>query len=101
MRQTIKLIIINKLKTTTIKENYTNSIEITNLESITNEHVFILNFNQGNIPKIHKDEEYIDDINKQILNIETSIENNIIEKEKIINVLFYNFYGNSVYFCMH
>lgn len=81
----IKELIINKLKTTTIKENYTNSIEITNLESITNEHVFILNFNQGNIPKIHKDEEYIDDINKQILNIETSIENNIIEKEKIIN----------------
>lgn len=81
----IKELIINKLKTTTIKENYTNSIEITNLESITNEHIFILNFNQGNIPKIHKDEEYIDDINKQILNIETSIENNIIEKEKIIN----------------
>jgi len=83
--QDIKELIINKLKKTTIKENYTNSIEITNLESITNEHVFILNFNQGNIPKIHKDEEYIDDINKQILNIETSIENNIIEKEKIIN----------------
>ena len=81
----IKELIINKLKKATIKNTYTNSIEITNLENIENEYTFILNFNQGNIPKIYKDEEYIDDLNKEILNIETSIENNIIEKEKVIN----------------
>jgi len=81
----IKDLIINKLKNTVIKNKYTNSIEITNLENIENEYVFILNFNQGNIPKIYKDEDYIDDLNKELLNIETSIENNIIEKEKVIN----------------
>ena len=80
----IKELIINKLKNTKISNNYTNCIEITNLENIDCEYTFILNFNQGNIPKIYKDEEYIDDLNRQILDIETSVENNIIEKEKVI-----------------
>ena len=80
----IKELIINKIKNTNIEEKTTNSIEITDLENIKDEYTFIMNFNQGSIPKIYKDEEYIDDKTKEKLNIETSIEKNIIEKEKTI-----------------
>ena len=80
----IKELIVNKLKNTNIEEKKTNKIEITTLENIKDEYTFILNFNQGSIPKIYKDEDYIDDKNKQKIGIETSIENNIIEKNKTI-----------------
>ena len=80
----IKELIINKLKNINIGEKLNNAIEITNLENITNEYVFVMNFNQGSIPKIYKDEEYIDDITLEQLNLNTSIENNILEKEKTI-----------------
>jgi ATP-dependent helicase/DNAse subunit B len=83
----IKELIINKLKNTKIEEKIDNSIEITNLENITDEYILIMNFNQGSIPKILKDEEYIDDETKQKLNLNTSIENNIIEKEKTIKLI--------------
>ena len=83
----IKELIVNKLKNTTIKEKLNNAIELTNLENITDEYTFIMNFNQGSIPKIYKDEEYIDDETKEKLNLNTSIENNIIEKEKTIKLI--------------
>lgn len=83
----IKELLINKLKNTTIEEKLNNAIEITNLENITDEYTFILSFNQGIIPKIYKDEDYIDDITKQTLNIDTSIEKNMIEKENTINLI--------------
>ena len=83
----IKELLINKLKNTTIEEKLNNAIEITNLENITDEYTFILSFNQGIIPKIYKDEDYIDDLTKQTLNIDTSIEKNMTEKEKTIKLI--------------
>ena len=83
----IKELLINKLKNTSIEKKLNNAIEITNLENITDEYVFILGFNQGIIPKIYKDEEYIDDNTLQTLNLDTSIEKNIIEKENTIKLI--------------
>jgi len=83
----LKELLINKLKNTSIEEKLDKAINITDLENITDEYVFILSFNQGIIPKIYKDEDYIDDITKQILNIDTSIEKNITEKENTIKII--------------
>ena len=83
----IKDLIINKLKNTTIETKLNNKIEIVNLEQITDEYVFIIGFNQGSIPKIYKDEDYIDDNTKKVLNLNTSIEKNIIEKENTIRLI--------------
>lgn len=83
----IKELLINKLKNTSLEEKLDNAIEITNLENITDEYTFILGFNQGIIPKIYKDEDYIDDLTKQILNIDTSIEKNMIEKQNTIKLI--------------
>ena len=46
-----------------------------------------MNFNQGSIPKIYKDEEYIDDDTLRKLNLDTSIEKNISEKNKTIKLI--------------
>ena len=83
----VKELIINKLKNTSIEEKLDNAIEITNLENITDEYTFILSFNQGIIPKIYKDEDYIDDETKTKIDLDTSIEKNILEKEKTIKLI--------------
>lgn len=83
----IKELLINKLKNTKIEEKLNNAIELTNLENITDEYTFILSFNQGIIPKIYKDEDYIDDYTLQTLNLDTSIEKNIIEKQNTIKLI--------------
>ena len=80
----IKDLIINKIKNTNIEEKLNNAVDIESLENITDEYVFIMNFNQGSIPKIYKDEEYIDDDTLRKLNLDTSIDKNISEKTKTI-----------------
>ena len=83
----IKELIINKLKNTSLEEKLDNAIELSNLEKITDEYTFILSFNQGIIPKIYKDEDYIDDETKTKIDLNTSIEKNILEKEKTIKLI--------------
>ena len=83
----IKDLIINKIKNTNIEEKLNNAVDIETLENITDEYVFIMNFNQGSIPKIYKDEEYIDDDTLRKLNLDTSIEKNISEKNKTIKLI--------------
>jgi ATP-dependent helicase/nuclease subunit B len=83
----IKELIINKIKNTNIETKLNKKIEPVELEEITNEYAFIIGFNQGSIPKIYKDEDYIDDNTKKTLNIDTSIEKNIIEKENTIKLI--------------
>ena len=86
----IKELIINDLKNTNIdislKENVIKEISIdTHINS--DEYVFLLGFNQGIIPIIKKDEDYFSDKDKLLLGIETSIDNNILEKNKVISII--------------
>ena len=86
----IKELIINDLKNTYIdlpvKEN---CIKEANIETKFNDddYVFLLGFNQGVFPVIYKDEEYLSDYEKMSLNVETSIDKNEYEKQKVISIL--------------
>lgn len=51
------------------------------------DYLFVLGFNEGSLPIIYKDEDYFTDNEKKILGIETSMEANLLEKEKVINTL--------------
>lgn len=51
------------------------------------DYVFVLSFNQGIIPIIYKDEEYLSDLEKQELNISLTVDKNNLEKEKIVKHL--------------
>lgn len=69
---------------------YKNGINIVELEEniFTDEdYVFVLSFNQGIIPKIYQDEDYLDDSLKQELNLDTSTLKNKNSKEKVISSL--------------
>ena len=87
---TIKELVIDSLKNTNICNNIKeNSIKEINLSSNIddNKYVFLFSFNQGIIPIIHKDEDYFSDKDKLILGVETSVDKNLVEKDKLINNL--------------
>ena len=80
--------IIENLKNYKIKEKAkNNAIKIINIDEIDDDYYFILGFNQGVLPHIYKDEDYLSDSEKSNLGIFTSIEKNKFEKEKIIEIL--------------
>lgn len=69
---------------------YKNGINVVELEEniFTDEdYVFVLSFNQGIIPKIYQDEDYLDDSLKKKLNLDTSTLKNKNSKEKVISSL--------------
>ena len=68
----------------------TNCIEIIDIKNNIideNEYIFLLGVNQGSIPVIYKDEDYISDSLKKQFNLESVEELNIIEKKTTINII--------------
>ena len=75
----VKALIETDLKNTVIEaDHYQEEVEIINsLNSVTNDdYVFLLGFNQGDIPKTYKDESYFNDTLKNKLGLETTNELN-------------------------
>jgi len=86
----VKSLIKTDLKNTKIKNtNIINSVHESDLENIYTEddYVYLLSFNQGIIPVIHKDENYLSDKDKEELNISLTVDKNIQEKEDTIKYL--------------
>ena len=70
------------LKNTYIKEShYTNEIEVVDFVP-RDDYVFLLNFNEGIIPKTYKDEDYITDSIKPVY-LDNTNDKNKYEKEKV------------------
>lgn len=79
--------IIHDLKNTFIpNKKLKNKVEIIDYKNdiINDEYVFMLSFNQENIPVIYKDEDYISDNIKDGLLLNLTIDKNKIEKELTI-----------------
>lgn len=82
----LKILLEYDLKHTYIENTkYTNIIEVVDYKNydFNDEYVFMFGFNQGVIPKIFKDEDYISDNIKPDY-LDNTIEKNIKEKEDII-----------------
>lgn len=82
----LKILISYDLYHTYIDEiKYTNMIEVVDFKNydFEDDYVFILGFNQGIIPKIYKDEDYIND-NIKLDYMDSTIEKNIKEKKDVI-----------------
>lgn len=85
---TIVYLIKEEIKNKKIKnKKLSNAINVTGIRNMTDsdKYYFILGFNEGILPKVYKDEDYISDLKKSKLGILTSIEKNEIEKEIVIN----------------
>ena len=86
----IKELITVDLKNTKLKRNnLVSSVHETNLDnSFTEEdYVYLLSFNQGIIPTIHKDESYLSDKENEELGVSLTVDKNIKEKEDTIKNL--------------
>lgn len=84
-------ILIYELKNTKIKYNYHNFINIIDINEIEKDDiVFILGFNQDVFPKLYIDNDYLTDLEKESLNLDTSTLNNKVLKEKIKKILYQN-----------
>lgn len=84
-------LLINDLKQGYIKSIINNkAVEIIELkDNIIDDdsYVFILGFNQGVMPRIYKDEEYLTDDLKCLLNMETSSDMNAIERQRCLDII--------------
>lgn len=82
-------IIEQELKQATISSpQEKNAVQIVEIDEVQNEnYYFLLGFNQGIVPVIHKDEDFLSDILKQEKGIFTSEQKNKIEKNKIIKLI--------------
>lgn len=80
------MIIHDLLNTKVIKTKFVNAINIIDYKNYSNnDYVFLLNFNQKSIPVTHKDEKYLSDNDLKLLDLETSVELNKIDKNIAIN----------------
>lgn len=78
--------IVEELKETTLSVNKLEcAVEEGNIENVYDEsyYVFVIGFNQGVLPIIHKEEDYLSDKELEILGRSTSIDKNKTEKEKV------------------
>ena len=76
---------VSKCKKTNINKNKINGIEcISFLDSDIkdSDFVYLLGCNAENMPRTYKDEEYISDKTREYFGIDTSIDKNLLEKEK-------------------
>lgn len=86
----VKELIVSDLKNTNVEQVLLdNCVKEVSIEQpfLDDDYIFLLGFNQGEIPVIYKDEEYLSDAEKSLLNIETSIDKNIRAKEEAINII--------------
>jgi len=72
-----KIVLSNKITSINHKDNMFNN----------QEYIFIIGFNQGTIPTLYKDEDFLGDNVKSLLGIETTTEKNVIEKQIISNII--------------
>lgn len=75
----IKEFVFNDIDSIKIKgKKYKNAVNIIDIENdiINDEYIFLINYNEGVIPFNHKDEDYLNDKIKIMLNISTSSELN-------------------------
>lgn len=80
------MIIHDLLNTKVIKTKLANAINIIDYKNYSNDdYVFLMNFNQKSIPVTHKDEKYLSDNDLKLLDLETSVELNKIDKNIAIN----------------
>ena len=87
----IENILIDDLKNTFINDiKLNNAVEIIDLKdnfTLSKKYVFILNFNQGSMPVVYQDIDYISDDIKHEIDIEVTPLKNKIEREVCRNII--------------
>lgn len=79
---------LKKVHTKGIK--YDKAIELVSLDDndFSDDYVFVFGLNEGKLPKIYKDEDYFSDDELVLLNLDTSIDKNMVSKETLVKTFF-------------
>lgn len=87
----LKEMIMNELKNTKISQKkFDKAVRIETLESYIpndSDYAFLINFNQGNIPIVEKDEDFIGDSIKDEVGLENTVEKNVIHSKIILELI--------------
>lgn len=87
----VKEILFDDIDNIKIKrEEFKNAVNIIDFKSdliSDNDYVFLINFNEGIIPINHKDEDYLSDVEKNNLGIDTSFTLNEKETNEVIETI--------------
>ena len=82
-----KEMLIYDLQNTSLNLGEVNGVSETNLETLNyDDYLFLLGFNQGSLPLIYKDEDYLSDDEKTQLGLSTSLDKNNLAK---LNTIYY------------
>lgn len=74
-------------KSKLVLNDYVNKVSFGDLNSFIynqDNYVFLIGFNQNELPKLYKDEDYISDEDKGLINLESTSLKNRLEKEKVL-----------------
>jgi len=74
-------------KTKVILEDYIYKVSFGEINSYLYDasfYVFLIGFNQNELPKLYKDEDYISDEDKEFVNLESTSLKNKLEKDKVL-----------------
>lgn len=72
------------------KSEYVSSCKLCTFDDIdSDDYVFIVGFEENSVPRIYRDEEFLSDIECDILGIENTFMKNSISKKTIINIIKY------------
>lgn len=87
----VRNLIVNDLKSIKINlQKIKNAVRIEKFDEYQpsdDDYVFLLGFNQGIIPKLERDEEYINDSIKNEVNLNTTVEKNTFHNKKSLNII--------------
>ena len=82
-------LVLNRVLNTKIGISLQNKVELLSFNNYTfeDEYVFLIGFNQGELPVIYKNEDYLEDFEKDILGIENSTIKNKESKEDVLSFI--------------
>ena len=85
----IKSFVMEDLSNIKVKSHkYKNAVEVCDLDDICdNNYAFLINFNEGIYPHKYKDEDYLSDKEKSLLNISTSNELNKLNSDYYLELI--------------
>ena len=84
-------LIVNDFKQAYLNELCSNDIKVVDFDNYNfkdDEYVFLMGLNQGSMPKVIKDEDYLSDVIKEQLGLSTSVDINKNNKINCVNKIF-------------
>ena len=82
--------IVEEIKNTVIPVSSLEiAVEEGNIDTVYDDsyHIFVIGFNQGVLPLIHKDEDFLSDEELSILGRSTSNDKNLLERKRVLSFL--------------